>query len=190
VEVFDRVLDGDDVLAAERVDVIDHGRKARRLAAPGRPGDQHEAPLEEGDLLQDLGQEQLADGLDLERDDAQGDGQGAPLVVDAAAEPSEARQAVGQVDVEVLFQPLLLELRHHLVRELLAVRGGQPGISGQGRQRPVDADHGVVAGLEVEVRSVPFDRDLQEFIDDHAFLLESDVRRTSASRGRPALSRR
>ena len=172
VEVLDGVLDGDDVLAAEGVDVVDHGRQARRLAAAGRPRDQDEAPLVEGDLLQDLGQEQLADGLDLEGDDAQGDGQGAALVVDAAAEPAEPGQAVGQVDVEVLLQPLPLELGHHLVGQLLAVGGGQPGIAGQRRQRPVDADHGVVAGLEVEVRGVPFDRDLQEFIDDHAVLLD------------------
>ncbi len=102
VEVFDGVLDGDDVLAAEGVDVIDHGRQGRRLAASRRPRDEDEAALVEGDLLQDLGQEQLPDRLDLERDDAEGDGQRAPLVIDAAAEPAEPGQAVGQVDVEIL----------------------------------------------------------------------------------------
>ena len=176
VEVLDGVLDGDDVLPPEGVDVVDHGREAGRLAASRRPRHEDEASLVEGDLLQDLREEQLADGLDLEGDDAQGDGQRTPLVVDAAAEAPEPGQAVGQVDVEVLGQPLPLEIGHQLGGELLAVDGRQPGIRGQGRERPVDADHGIVAGLEVKVRGVPFNRDLQEFIDDHEFLLECGVR--------------
>ena len=45
VQVFDRVLDGDDVRGAVGVDVVDHRRERRGLAAAGRAGDEHEAAL-------------------------------------------------------------------------------------------------------------------------------------------------
>ena len=43
VDVLDRILDGDDVLAALGVDLVDHRRQRRRLAAAGRAGDEHQA---------------------------------------------------------------------------------------------------------------------------------------------------
>ena len=43
VDVLDRILDGDDVLAALGVDLVDHRRERRRLAAARRPGDEDEA---------------------------------------------------------------------------------------------------------------------------------------------------
>ena len=183
VEVLDGVLDGDDVLPAVGVDVVEHGGQRGRLAAPGRPGDEDEAALVEGDLFQDLGQEELADRLDLERDDAEGDGQRAALVEDASPEAAEALQAVGQVEVQVLLEALLLVIRHHLARQFLGVLGREPGEAGQRRQCPVDPDHRVVPRLQVNVRSVPLDGDLQEFIDDHGRLLDPGIVRDMSTNG-------
>ena len=42
VDVLDRILDGEDVLVALGVDLVDHRRQRRRLAAAGRPGDEHQ----------------------------------------------------------------------------------------------------------------------------------------------------
>ena len=39
VHELDRVLDGDDVLGARVIDLVDHRRERRRLAAAGRAGD-------------------------------------------------------------------------------------------------------------------------------------------------------
>jgi hypothetical protein len=42
VDVLDRVLDRENVLLALGVDLVEHRRQRRRLAAAGRPGDQHQ----------------------------------------------------------------------------------------------------------------------------------------------------
>jgi hypothetical protein len=42
-EVFDRVLDGDDVLGARLVDAVDDGRERRGLSLPHRTHDEEEA---------------------------------------------------------------------------------------------------------------------------------------------------
>ena len=43
VDEFDRVLDGDDVLVAVAVDLVDHGRQRGGFAGSGRAGDQDQA---------------------------------------------------------------------------------------------------------------------------------------------------
>ena len=51
VQELDRILDRHHVRRARLVDVIDHRRERRALAAAGRAGDQHEPALFLGDLL-------------------------------------------------------------------------------------------------------------------------------------------
>ena len=41
MDVLDRILDGEDVIVPLGVDLVDHRRQRRRLAAAGRPGDEH-----------------------------------------------------------------------------------------------------------------------------------------------------
>ena len=110
VQVLDRVLDRHDVRRAGRVDVVDHRRQRRALAAAGGAGDEHEAALFRGDPLQDGRQAELVDGLDAGRDHAQDQADGAALLEHVAAEAAQAGKAVGQV---------------HLLRaaELLALLG-------------------------------------------------------------------
>ena len=83
---------------ARRVDVVDHRRERRALAAAGRAGDEDEAALFLGDLLEDRRQAELVDGRDLRRDDAQDHADRAALLEDVAAEAAEAGDAVGEVD--------------------------------------------------------------------------------------------
>ena len=46
MDELDRVLDRDDVAGVVAVDEVDHRRQRGRLAAPGRPGHQHQARLQ------------------------------------------------------------------------------------------------------------------------------------------------
>ena len=50
VEVLDRVLDREDVLVPLGVDLVDHRRERRRLAAAGRAGDEDQAARPLGQL--------------------------------------------------------------------------------------------------------------------------------------------
>ena len=65
VDVLDRILDGEDVLVALGVDLVDHRRERRRLAAAGRAGDEHEAARPVGQRGEHRRQAQLAEGADL-----------------------------------------------------------------------------------------------------------------------------
>ena len=91
------------------------------------------------------GQDQILDGLDLEGDDPEGDGDRAPLVEDAPPEPAESRQAVGQVDVEILLELPPLDFAHHLGGQGFGVLGRSAAGSFQGDvSRPVNPELGMV----------------------------------------------
>ena len=64
VEVLDRVLDGEDVPVLLGVDLVDHRRQRGRLAAAGRPGDQHQAARAVGELGDHRRQLQLLEAAD------------------------------------------------------------------------------------------------------------------------------
>ena len=91
VQELDRVLDGDDVLAALGVDVVDHRRERRGLARAGGARAEDQAALLLRDLLEDDGQAQLADGHDLDRDDAEHEADRAALLEHVAAEAARGR---------------------------------------------------------------------------------------------------
>ena len=149
------------------VDVVDHRRQRRRLAAAGRAGDEHEAALFVGDLLQHRRQPELVEVHHLDRNDAEHDADGAALLEHVAAEAAEAGHAVGEVDFLRVLELLPLRRRHdrrgHLdqvfvVEQLLVVHGGQVA---------VDAGHGVAADLQVQVGRALFDGRFQQVIDVH-----------------------
>ena len=80
VHKLDRILDGDDVLRAGVVDVVDHRRKRGRLAAAGGAGDEDEALVELAELLQCLRKLQGVEREDIHGDLAE-DGRHAPVIV-------------------------------------------------------------------------------------------------------------
>ncbi len=63
VDVLDRILDGEDVLAPLGVDLVDHRRERRGLAAAGRAGDEHEAARPIGQRADDRGKPSSWNGL-------------------------------------------------------------------------------------------------------------------------------
>jgi hypothetical protein len=65
-DVFDGVLERDDVLAVALVHRLDHGGERGGLARAGVAGDEHEAAGEVGEAGDDLGEAQLGrEGRDL-----------------------------------------------------------------------------------------------------------------------------
>jgi hypothetical protein len=99
VQVFDRVFDGDDVRGAVGIDVVDHRRQRRRLAATGGTGDEHQAAFFVGDLLHHLRQAQLVEVHHLDRNDAKDNADRAALLEHVATEAAEAGHAVRQVEL-------------------------------------------------------------------------------------------
>src|SRR4051812_28126042 len=64
---LDRVFDGEDVPGPRTIDVIDHRGERRRLAASGRPGDEHEARPQIDELADSRRHAELFEGLDRRR---------------------------------------------------------------------------------------------------------------------------
>ncbi len=184
VQVFDRVLDGDDVRRSRVVDVVDHGREGGALAAARGAGHEHEAALLLRDLLEDGRQVQLVDRLHLEGDDEHG-ADGAALLEDVAAEPAEARHAVGEVDLLRVLEPLALGGRHDGGRHLHEVLVVQLLVIGDANEPPMDAGHGIGPDLQVKVRRSALDGQLQEIVDMHdsAMMKEKGAGRKGAIPG-------
>src|SRR2546430_2016304 len=88
---LDRVFDREDVLGALAVDLVDQGRQRRRLAGPGRPGDQDEATRLLGQRMQGGRDPELLEGLDVGRDQPEGGAEGAALEENVDTEAGEAR---------------------------------------------------------------------------------------------------
>ena len=65
VDVLDRILDREDVLVPLAVDLVDHRRERRRLAAAGRTGDEHEAARPLGERREHRRQPELVEAPDL-----------------------------------------------------------------------------------------------------------------------------
>ena len=139
MEELDRVFDGDDVLVPLAVDLVDHRGQRRRLARAGRAGDEHEAARLVADLLDDRRQSELLEAEDLVGDLPVDGGGGAALVEDVRAEAGQPLDAEGEVELEVLFEAMLLRVGENRVGELLRLRRRQRRHV-QRRELAVDAD--------------------------------------------------
>ncbi len=121
VDVLDRILDGQDVLVALVVDLVEHRGQRRRLAAAGRPGDQHEPARPLGQRREHLRQAEILEALDLLGNQPVDGADRAALVEDVRAEPRDAADAEREVELERLLEALLLRVGHDAVGELLGL---------------------------------------------------------------------
>jgi hypothetical protein len=124
VHELDRVLDGEDVVFAVLVRVINHGRQRGGLARAGRPGHQHHAFVQHGQFLED-GRQRGVEFLEiLERKDFGRDlpehGRHTVLLVEkVGADPGNAGNLVAKVNVAGLLVHLHLVLGSDLVEHRL-----------------------------------------------------------------------
>ncbi len=88
---LDRVLNRDDVALTGPVDVVDHGREGRGLAAPGRSGHEDEAALLAGEAPHGLGQVQLTEGAGMGPDEPEDHPNRAALPVAVDPEATKVR---------------------------------------------------------------------------------------------------
>jgi hypothetical protein len=126
VEELDRVLDGDDVLGALAVDQSIIAASVVDLPEPVVPVHSTRPRALLADPLEHRRQHQLAGGQDAGRDDAQHQPHRAPLLEDVAAEPAEPGHRVGDVDLELLLEALLLAGVHDRERHRDGVLLHQP----------------------------------------------------------------
>ena len=108
VDELDRILHGHDVLVALVVDLVDHGGQRGRLARAGGTGDQHQPAWLVAELLDDLGQPQLVERSNLERDSSEHPGHVPLLQEHVAAEARQTLHAEREIQLLILFQPRLL----------------------------------------------------------------------------------
>ena len=144
VQDLDRVLDGDDVDLAQRVDEVDHRRQRRRLARAGGPGHQHQAARLQGQLADDLGQRQLGQRLGAHGDPAEDHAVRAARLVGVDAEPADTRDRVGEVRLVVLAEGVDEVVGQDLLEHALGVRRlevrdlqlAQPPVDAHARRGP------------------------------------------------------
>ena len=172
VHELDRVLDGEDVLVARLVDLVDHRGERRRLARAGRAGDEHQAARLAGELADDRRQAELLDRHRLGRDQTEGGADRAALEEGVDAEAALARHRVGEVELMVGLQALALGVVEDRVDDLARVGRRQLREALDRRERAAHAQHRRNARGDVEVGRVALDdcgEDVSE-VEVHAFV--------------------
>ena len=142
VHELDRVLDRHDVVGARAVDEVDERGERRRLAGTGRAGDEHEttrAAARTGRRLRDA---ELAELLDLGRDETERRTDGAALLVEVDAETGVRREREREVELELARRTAAFCSASGCSESAEATLSLVPGrLPGDGRERAVDADH-------------------------------------------------
>ena len=133
------------------------------LPEPVGPGHEDEAAGPVAERLDDGRDAELLEAEDLVGDLPEDRRDGAALHEDVAAEAREALHAEGEVELEVLLEAVLLDVRQDRVAELLRLRDGQRGVV-QRLDVAVDPDHRRRIRRDVEVRAAALDESLQKLV--------------------------
>ena len=170
VEDLDRVFDGDDVLPARLVDVIDDRGEGRRLAGAGRAGDEHEPSVLVGHRLDARRHPQVLEARNVLWDDAERERDRAPLAKGIDAETRQIPTRVGAVELSGLvegFAPRGRQLRDDGERGF-EVCIGERRVVCERRELPVAAHDGKLAHLQVDVARALFHGTPKDCIQLHA----------------------
>jgi|GEM_PF-3070369 len=154
VEELDRVFDRDDVDPPMPIDVMNQGRETGRLARSGDPGNQHQAPRLQGDLLEHLGQEEFPERSDFVGDGPEREGERPPLLIDVGPEPPDPGNADREVRLFLFGELLDLARRHDLLGEVLEFFGTNR-LHRQRLEIAVDPYRGRAPHLEQQVGGLP-----------------------------------
>jgi hypothetical protein len=166
VQVFDRVLDRQDVSDLPWLIPIDHRGQRRGLAAAGRTSHEHQTARPISQFREDWRQTEFLERPDLFRNQAVDRTHGALLIEDVAAEASDAAKPECHVELPRLLELLLLRVGQHAVRQRLQnvrrqLRQFQPA------QVPVHAHLWRRPNREVQVRALQLERGLQQIRQVH-----------------------
>jgi hypothetical protein len=115
VQELDRVLDGDDVVGAVVVAVIDHAGERSRLAGAGRARHQHQPAWQHAQVAEDLRRVQVIQREDGGGDVAEHRPRAAVLVEGIDTKARQLRNLEGEVGLEEFLVGLALLVVHDVV---------------------------------------------------------------------------
>jgi len=107
------------------VDHVDHRRQGRALARAGRPGDQHEAARFGAKLAQHLRHLERVERGDVLGDEAEGGADRAALEKAVDAEPGDAGNRVGEVELFEILEAFALVVVEDRVDDLAGLLAGE-----------------------------------------------------------------
>src|SRR6266404_6095899 len=156
------VLDGDHVLFAFAVDLVQHGGERSGLARTGRAGDEHEPAGLVAKPLDDQRQAQCIKTFDFPGNGTEDRADRPALIETIAAEARQVFQAERKVQLQIFFEAMLLGIRKHAVREGFRVRCRERRHV-QRAKLSVNAHAGRAVRGDVEVAASHLDHLLQQF---------------------------
>ncbi len=179
VHEFDGVFHGDDMVAAIFVRIIHHGGQGRGFAGAGRPGDDDQAAVEHGKLLQYRGQRgveflKILEGKHLAWNLAEHGGDAVLLVEEIGAEAGDVRDFVTEIHVAGFLEHLDLVLGGDFVEHLFKLVVVERGMV-HPAELAVDAEHRVVVRGKVQVRGLLLEHQVEERVNlRHKICIVSD----------------
>src|SRR2546426_9302474 len=162
VDELDRILHRDDVSLQLLVDLVDHRGERSALPGAGGPRDEHQAARPLGQLRHDLGETQVVERADVERNLPDDERHAATLLEAVAAEPRQVLDPEREVELVLGLEALLLALGQHRVGERQRVLGRQHFVGGGVRDVAVDAQLGPLPRHDVQVGGVFLDHLLEQ----------------------------
>ena len=138
------------------------------LPLPGRTGHEDKPSLLGGNVREHGWEPELVHRRDHHRNHADNQADRTSLLEDAAAKPSQALYAVGEVDLLTFLEPRLLLRVHDGGRHRFRVGVLQARLLGCDDQAAMHAHHRVAAHLEMEVRRPAHGRDFQKIVNGHS----------------------
>src|SRR6476661_4726695 len=115
VKKLDGILNGDHVLFAFAVDLVQHGGERGGLAGTGRPSNEHEATGLVAEPLDDQGQAQGIKSLDFPGNRTEDRANRAALIEAIASEACQVFQSEGKVQLQVFLEAMFLGIGKHTV---------------------------------------------------------------------------
>src|SRR5882762_5666267 len=122
VKKFDGVLDGDHVLFAFAVNLVQHGGERGGLTGARRPGDEDKPAWLVAQALYNERQPESVKALDFPRNCTENGAYGSPLIEDVAAEARQVFQSEGKVQFQILFEAMFLGVRQNAISKRLGIR--------------------------------------------------------------------
>ena len=165
VHELDRVLDREDVIGPRAVDLVDDRRQGGRLARAGRTGHEHEPARLRGELVQTRRQAELLERLDVVGDDAERRAERLALEEDVDAEAGDAGDRVGEVELALDLELLLLLGVEHAVEQLLRVIRRQRLDAVDALQVPTQTDRRGRSDRDVQVGGASGGHLLEQIVD-------------------------
>jgi hypothetical protein len=165
VDVFDRVLDGDDVAVAVLVPVADHRRERGRLARARAAHEDHQAPLGHRHVLQHVRQAQVVELGNRGGDGPQHQAHAALLHEGVHAEAADARGRDGEVALVGRLEFGRLLVGHDRARQLLRVHRRQALLRHR-RHLAVDLHRRREARGDEQVRAPARDQRAQQVVHE------------------------